>query len=128
MRYTLEIPPVTIGKRIFHTRRLPPDLNARMHYMVRAGWSKAFREHAFLFARAAKIPAHDKAVVTIENHAIRLKDGDNLITTLKPILDGLRDAKVIPDDDHGHVRVASEQVRVHHKKDEKVFIHIEAYE
>ncbi|MFC5268428.1 hypothetical protein ACFPJ1_40515 [Kribbella qitaiheensis] len=56
-------------------------------------------------ARAANIPPQQAIHVRLHYRpktAVR-RDADNLVATLKPAIDGLRDAQVIPDDDPSHL-------------------------
>lgn len=87
-----------------------PDLptwnaNSRGHWSQRASEVAAWRLVAKQAANAAGIPPLD--VVFVELTMIpadrRRRDPDNLAGALKPVLDGLVDAGVIPDDSWQHV-------------------------
>lgn len=56
-------------------------------------------------AKAAGIPALDAIHVRLHYRpaTAHRRDADNLVATLKPAIDGLRDAGVIPDDDPSHL-------------------------
>lgn len=56
-------------------------------------------------ARAAGIPPQDAIHVRLHYRpaTAHRRDADNLVATLKPAIDGLRDAHVIPDDDPAHL-------------------------
>ena len=78
----------------------PLNLNHREHWAVKAKKVKQVREWTALLARHAKVPPLRK--ITVELHYCprdkRRRDPLNLVALLKPIEDGLVDAKVIPDD------------------------------
>lgn len=77
----------------------PLSLNDRMHWRKKAGIVKAIRAHVAEQARE-QVPA--VSAVNVELHYVprdaRRRDKDNLVATLKPCLDGLVDAGVVPDD------------------------------
>lgn len=56
-------------------------------------------------AKAANIPPQDAIHVRLHYRprTAARRDADNLVATLKPAIDGLRDAHVIPDDDPKHL-------------------------
>jgi len=77
----------------------PLSLNDRMHWRKKAGITKIIRRD-ICNAAANHIALLGWAVV--ELHYVprdkRRRDRDNLVATLKPCMDGLVDAGVIPDD------------------------------
>jgi hypothetical protein len=81
------------------------NLNHRGHWRTKArgakAWRSATRESAFAFA----VSPFQRAHVTITFHKNnRLKyDVGNLMPTAKPVVDGLVDAGVFPDDDNRHI-------------------------
>lgn len=85
--------------RLTHTRP-PLSLNGRQHWAVKRRITAELRAEACLLARSARIPA--LAGIDVELHYVprlaRRRDRDNLVATLKPILDGLVDAGIVPDD------------------------------
>ena len=52
-------------------------------------------------------------------------DPDNFAGSVKDLLDGLRHAELLLDDNPEHITLETEQVRVAHRKDEKTVIEIE---
>ena len=87
-----------------------PDLptwnaNSRGHWSQRAEQVAAWRLVAMQAAKAAAIPSLDVVFVelTMTPSDRRRRDPDNLAGALKPVLDGLVDAGVIPDDSYQHV-------------------------
>jgi crossover junction endodeoxyribonuclease RusA len=67
---------------------------------------REFRKIVTARCREARIPA-GQTHVHVTLHYVpkerRRRDADNLVPTLKPCIDGLRDARVIPDDTPDHV-------------------------
>jgi len=84
--------------------------NARVHWVDRHGAARDFRKAAWAIAYNAN-PAHDvmfqkariKVTLVYKGHQT-VPDPDNLIAMLKPALDGIVDAKIIPNDTTDHVR------------------------
>lgn len=89
-----------------------PELNpnARVSPFKRAGATAELRKAAWAIAYNAN-PAHDimfekariKVTLIYPGHQV-VPDPDNLMTMLKPALDGIVDAKIIPNDTQGDVR------------------------
>lgn len=83
----------------------PLSLNARQHWRVKAAGVAQLREGASWLAREARIPACGR--IHVQLHYVppdaRRRDRDNLVATLKPVLDGLVDAGVVPDDTEVYV-------------------------
>jgi len=90
----------------------PPELNpnAREFWAARHRAARDFRKAAWAIAYNAN-PAHDimfekakiKVTLVYPSHQVT-PDPDNLITMLKPALDGIVDAKIIPNDTQEDVR------------------------
>ena len=85
--------------------RPPLNLNDRSHYMVRSRKVRQLRGDVCTIARALRIPPLGRIRVELHYRPRdnRRRDSDNCVATLKPCLDGLRDAGVIPDDTPGCV-------------------------
>lgn len=83
----------------------PLSLNDRSHWAAKARTTKAIRHAVTVLARAKRVPACDRIAVELhyQQKVARPVDGDNLIATVKPCVDGLRDAGVIADDDTSRV-------------------------
>lgn len=83
----------------------PMNLNHRQHYMVAAKQRAEIVNITIWMCRAYKIPPMRKIKVTM--HYIpkvnRRRDDDNLVATMKPLVDGLVKAGVIPDDTREYV-------------------------
>lgn len=82
----------------------PLSLNDRMGWREKHGITKGWRAHAKSRARAARIPQLERftAVLHYQPKSNRRRDTDNLVASLKPLVDGLRDAGVCVDDDTRH--------------------------
>lgn len=83
----------------------PLSLNDRRHPLAKAAIVKRLRGQTALLAGLHHIPACERIHVVLnwQPATVRRRDGDNPIATLKPCLDGLRDAGVVVDDDISHV-------------------------
>lgn len=83
----------------------PPSLNDRMHWRTRAKVTKHWRSQARLRASLAGIPKCERIRVcaVIHRRALGVADEDNDRSRLKPVVDGLVDAGVIPNDARGQV-------------------------
>ena len=89
-----------------------PELNpnARVSPFKRAGAAAELRKAAWAVAYNAN-PAHDvmfekatiKVTLVYPSHQVT-PDPDNLMSMLKPMLDGIVDAKIIPNDTKENVR------------------------
>jgi crossover junction endodeoxyribonuclease RusA len=83
----------------------PMSLNDRTHWRVKAKHTREIRDYVREWAWFT-VPACSAAEV--ELHYVprdrRRRDLDNLIPTLKPAIDGLVDAGVVPDDTPEYVR------------------------
>lgn len=78
----------------------PLSMNDRQHYMVKHRAVAKVRKAAEKLAWIAQIPALEH--FTVELHYAprdaRRRDPENLFATLKPVVDGIVDAGVAPDD------------------------------
>jgi crossover junction endodeoxyribonuclease RusA len=83
----------------------PLSLNDRMHWARKAKLARELRRWTRVLADAHNIPRLTHARVELHYHPRdrRRRDADNLYATVKPCVDGLRDAGVIDDDDMAHV-------------------------
>jgi hypothetical protein len=77
------------------------SLNDRDIWQVKAAKVKPWRTASHLLAKQAKIPACRRIHVELNYvpSTVRRRDPDNLVAVLKPCIDGLVDAGVVPDDD-----------------------------
>ena len=81
------------------------NLNDREHWRLRANKSKYIRQLAEQIARASRAPHLKRALLTVEIAFPdrKRRDSHNWMATVKPIVDGLVDASVLPDDDAKHL-------------------------
>ena len=123
MIYKVEIKPRSLfGK----TLRLPPSLNARVHWAMRSKWVREFCEESFYAFKKAHVPNLGRATLTIINNAVQVSDYDNLAASAKPLIDGMILAGVLVEDDPEHlVELRLRSQRVLHKADERVFMLVE---
>lgn len=135
----LELHPAICGRKI---RRLPHGPNQRMHWALKARWTKAWQESVFdawMYRKSLidkPLKPFGKAEVTVFLYCVKLKDKDNAYGSVKPIIDALRDYTeaeklkdcvrlgLIKSDDPEHLELKIEQIKVNHKRDEKVLINI----
>lgn len=92
------------------TIELPPglpllSLNGRQHWAASNRDAQALKQAARAIAANARLPALDRAVITVEYQPPdkRRRDPDNYAASGKPLIDGLVAAGVLPDDDGRHV-------------------------
>lgn len=78
-----------------------PSLNGREHWAVKNRKAQAWRSATRLLALEAKVPPLERISVRLDYWPKdkRRRDRDNLMGVVKHCIDGLRDAKVIVDDD-----------------------------
>lgn len=90
----------------------PLSLNDRLHWASRYRKQQEVKATVKLLARNAKLRPVEHAVVTLHYRPRdnRARDKDNLFATIKPCIDGLRDAGIFADDDSAHV---TPQVDIH---------------
>jgi len=86
-------------------RRPPLSLNQKMHYMVEHKIKGELKQAAIVIAKQQRIPrlrACTAELVWFKGDN-RRADSDNTSPTLKPLMDGLVAAGILPDDDSAHV-------------------------
>lgn len=83
----------------------PLTLNGRQHWATKARGVREVRGTVATLAKVLHIPACQR--IHIELHYVprdgRRRDQDNLVATLKPCIDGLVDAGIVPDDSPEYV-------------------------
>lgn len=91
----------------------PLSLNDRTHRMARAQLTAEWVGEVVTLVKAERIPRLQRIHVRLEAHPPirRRRDRDNLAATLKPCIDGLVRAGVVPDDTPD--RVVAELPTVH---------------
>lgn len=97
----------------------PLSLNHRTHYMVRAKKTAEIRAGAREMLELAEVPplAHLKCWIEYSPRDNRVRDPINLISTLKPCEDALKDCGIVPDDNPLYVE--SVMPKILPKNDEK---------
>lgn len=120
-RLTITLPGLPFG----------PNRLVKLHWSGRAKHHRQWRQDAYFHAVSARNQhggrwPWERVRVTYEfgvpTRARR--DPDNLVASGKPILDGIRDAGVIPDDSTGHVELGPPVV-THTPGRSSVRVHIE---
>lgn len=83
----------------------PLSLNQRLHWAAKARLSRTVRDVTHAAAKAANLTPVEAATVTLHyrQKVQRPIDKDNLMATIKPAIDGLRDAGVLVEDDSTRV-------------------------
>jgi crossover junction endodeoxyribonuclease RusA len=113
---------------------IPPGPNQlnRLHWGSKGKIVRQWRSDAYLAAVSARNEARASEFpwpttrITYEFHvpSRSRRDRDNLVAACKPILDGIRDAHLIPDDSADHVILGSPVIVVTPKLS-AVHVHIE---
>lgn len=85
--------------------RDPLPMNNRLHRHAKTAQIRMIRETAFQLARSARIPNQDRIRTRLDWEVIdkRTRDEDNLSYTYKSLVDGLRLAGVIHDDNRRYI-------------------------
>ncbi len=92
-----------------------PDVPVSLNVLLRMHWSRRRKyNEAWAWSIRAAIASQgavgdlplERARVLIIQHRKRKLDRDNLVGSCKPILDGLKQANVIVDDDEDHCRLS----------------------
>lgn len=83
----------------------PLSLNHRTHYMVRAKKTAEIRAGAAEVLLLAEVPPleHLRCWIEYSPRDNRVRDPINLISTLKPCEDALKDCGIVPDDNPRYV-------------------------
>lgn len=84
-----------------HLTRPPLNMNDRMHWAKRSKIKRELRQRANIAARVAGLPRDCSAVIVqlvYRPRDRRRRDPSNFMPTQKPVLDGLVDYGLVPDD------------------------------
>jgi len=81
------------------------NLNDREHWRLKANKSKYIRQLSEQIAKVSRAPHLKRALLTVEIAFPdrKRRDPHNWMATVKPIVDGLVKAGVLPDDDAKHL-------------------------
>jgi len=82
------------------------SLNDRLHWAQKATLNRMWRKAAHGAAVMAQTPVHGRSLVNVSlpvRNVNQRRDAHNFIATVKPIIDGLVDAGVWPDDNGRYV-------------------------
>jgi hypothetical protein len=92
--------------------RPPISLNHRHSPHERASLTRMIRDDTNVLARAVRLPKLDRVTLGLVWYPgnNQVTDADNIAPTLKAAIDGLRDAKVLTDDNGGHVLTTWQRV------------------
>lgn len=95
--------PATVAHVLVDLRAEALTANRRVHWTVRQSRSRLLRRKGLYAAHG--LPRLQRARLTVEVTWPdgRRRDVDNLRPTIKPIVDGMVDAGVLPDDDDTHL-------------------------
>lgn len=82
--------------------------NMRLHWADKARKTRQLRGYANILARHHKVPQLDRARIVLhwQPNTVRRRDQLSIAPTLKPLVDGLIDALVLPDDDSEHAELS----------------------
>jgi crossover junction endodeoxyribonuclease RusA len=85
--------------------KAPLTLNQRLHWRDQRARARTIREAAAWRVKALRLGtlAHVSVQLHYATGDNRRRDSDNLVPTMKPAVDGLVDAGLVPDDDPAHV-------------------------
>lgn len=95
-----------VAARKVRRMEMPPGPNgSRGNPFGHAKWVAEWREASWTMAKAAGYPPMQRVRLSavFRRRALGTADEDNDRARLKPLVDGLRDAKVIPNDTRGYV-------------------------
>jgi hypothetical protein len=92
--------PVKVGN---FKNKFPPSLNHRLHWSQRSRLNKIWRLRVQNVIRGLE-PSEplERCHAVITKYGTRDMDFDNLVTSMKPVVDGLVDAGVMVDDKSRH--------------------------
>jgi hypothetical protein len=81
--------------------------NDRMHWAKKARHTRELRRIGWALARQQRVPQLDRALIVLHWRpaTVRSRDQLSIAPTLKPLVDGLIDALVLPDDDSDHAQL-----------------------
>ena len=110
----------------FPYERPPLNANQRLHWANKARMTRKVRETTALLARAEKIPPCSRIKVRLLWCVTdkRRRDPSNVVPTQKPMVDGLVDAGIVPDDTPEWVIENMPHVQLVEKGKQGVFLQV----
>ena len=92
---------------LLHLEGLPPGPNARLHWSERYRLAQQWKTAAYLLARSHRIPRVERLRLSIVVYRRRLgtADPDNDWARVKPAVDGIVAAGVVPSDTYRYVEI-----------------------
>lgn len=124
--YPIHVPNKRTGK--VHRWAAPPSMNNRLHWGAKAKLTKLWRTAVWAECKRVNAPALPRARIVVTRYAVRDIDEGALREACKPILDGIVDARVVPDDSMHYVKWDVVLVRVKHFDQERITVEISAWE
>ena len=94
---------------LLHLDGLPPGPNARLHWSERHRLAQQWKTAAYLLARSHRIPRLERLRLSIVVYRRRLgtADPDNDWARVKPAVDGIVAAGVVPSDTYRYVEIGA---------------------
>jgi Holliday junction resolvase RusA-like endonuclease len=115
----LTLEPEYVGRQRYV---VPPSLNARMHWAARKRVADQFKNDAMWKIRALGAPKYAKATINFTIHRMPMywQDQDNAYASMKPIIDAIVKAGLIPDDSQEYAIMSMRQKAVEHRDNERI--------
>lgn len=107
-----------------------PNVRERLHWAARDRLNVEIAWRVLIGVQLSQKsplrPKYAKVIIHATRFAIRFMDRDNFTGSLKPVIDGLVDCKVIPDDNTSVVWLGDlQQKRVRKKAEQRLEIRVE---
>ena len=124
MKITLKQACIESQRGVFKCRMIPYNMsNGRVHWAVKKKWNDAWYAEVLAAVMGSKEKRiFNKARILINLYKHQFFDTDGAYNAIKPVLDGLCNAGVIIDDSPKYIKLNVEQIKVEHRKDERVEI------
>lgn len=118
----------------FDVRPPPPSPNVRdrLHWAKRNKLNKDIAWRVWvgvhLNKSKASVPKYGRIIVHATRHAIQMMDRDNFTGSLKPVIDGLVDCSIVPNDTMELVKLGElDQKRCRRMAEERLEIRVEEW-
>ena len=131
-RVRLVLGSVSVGRSPVETRRVPSNINRKMHWAKKLRWDRAWKEEVFYAVaqqrgKLGKLPLAGVPKVSVQLFQTKLMDYDNLHSSAKVIIDALKvggGCGVIADDGPNDISVSVSQEQVNRRDDEHVEVEL----